>query len=209
MENLGKAELLEEGSHLLLLLSDLRELSLHNLLQHRFKLRLESAYSRGRHGAQLCIDLRLLVNLIVHWNQVDKVLWVSLGQFCGRDGLFVVDLFVVIDCLGKHLLSGLEFSFEILLIGTAASLSKRPCIGEFLDTESQIGHSKVHPFALVTSLGKLVRAKLPVRHCAEVLRVISKHVRELAVVKVAEVWINLVSLKSFFEVDSDLSSDFG
>jgi hypothetical protein len=78
MEHLWEAKLLEEASHLLILLSYLCELGLDDLLENHLELVLHGSDS-GRHDvAQLLVKRWFLVNFVVHLKQVNEVLGVRL-----------------------------------------------------------------------------------------------------------------------------------
>lgn len=100
MKYLREAELLQEATHLLLLLRKLGELLLDDLLKDTFKLVLKYADGGWDDVAQFLIELWLDVELFVHLEQVHKVLRVGLRQLGRWDVAFVVDLLVLIDSLG-------------------------------------------------------------------------------------------------------------
>lgn len=155
MQHLRQAELFEERTHLLFLLSHLRELSLGNLLKHGLEFALEGANSRWRHSAELLVNLGLLVELLGHRDEVDEVLWVWLRQLVGGDRLLVIDLLVVVDGLSEHSLRITVLALKVGEIGATASLSKRLGFSESLIAKGQVSNSEVHTFALIPSLGEL------------------------------------------------------
>lgn len=155
MQNLGKAELFEEAQHLLILLRNLGELLLDDALEHVFEFVLQGADRRWNNVAQFLIDLRSLVNLVVHWRQVDEVLRIGFGELVSRNVWLVVDLFVVVNGFGKHRLGFLKLSSEVREVSSTAGLSIRLSLGKLLDTDRQVGDRFVHSFAQIASFGEL------------------------------------------------------
>ena len=111
-------------------------------------------------------------------------------------------------CFCKQLLSFLELRIELRQIAAAGSLSERLGLRESLDTDLCVSHCKVHTSALVGGFLVLAVGKPPVSLSHEILRVIAEDIGNLPVVKAAQVWIDLVKLEGFTEVDSDLCCDF-
>ena len=139
MQSLGKAELFEESQHLLIFLRNFGELLLHDALKHIFEFVLQCADRRWNNVTQFIIDLRSLVNLVVHRGQVDEVLRIGFGELVSRNVWLVVNLFVVINGFSKHGLGFLILSGEVGEVSSTTSLSKRLGLVELLNTDCQVG----------------------------------------------------------------------
>ena len=105
-------------------------------------------------------------------------------------------------------MSFLELRIELRQVAATGSLSERLGLCESLDTDLCVSHCKVHTSALVGGFLVLAVGKPPVSLSHEILRVIAEDIGNLPVVKAAQVWIDLVKLEGFAEVDSDLCCDF-
>lgn len=207
VKDVGQAELLKEALHLLFLLGDLGELSLHDGLEDVLEFVLERADRRWNHMTQFFIDFRPGVDFFSHGGQGGEVLWVYRWELFNWHARLVVNLFIIISGLGEHVLRLLEFSCKISEVGTSASLRERLGLSELLDADCHVRYSFIHATALILGLLVLGGAKLPVGLSQEVLAVVSEHVSHLTVVVGAQGRVHLVVIKGFLEVEGDLRGD--
>lgn len=209
VQHLGQAKLLQESSHLLVFLRHLREFALNDALKNILEFILKDTHCRWHDVTQFIIEVRLSVDLISHRHQIDEVLRIKGRHIAEINFGLIVNLLVVIDSLGEDTLSLRELRGKVGQIGAATSFSKGLSLGVVLHAESHIRNSLVHALTFFRSFRILEVSKLPVGHGLEVARMVTEHIRKLAVVEAAQVRVDLVSIKGFLEVDGDLSGDLG
>ena len=188
---------------------NLRKLILNYQLKHALELFTHLTNGWWHQVSQLVIKRGQHVDSIGHWNGLDEVLGVRLGQLIKRWLTIVVYSLVLLGHL-LQLGNGLIVSLiEVGFVSTTECVNEGFGVIEFGYCHSEHGDTLATFLCFIFYECDLAISKLKVCHSMVVLGVITQNIGEVAIVVSSQVGVDLVGLECLLEVDTDLSANLG